>query len=192
MTCRAGPHSVIRFSLTNRVFQESLLSDLAGLYQRHEPSDHATRVKPLAVAKKGDHHMFRLASSNTAQAQAYGRSGRQAAAPAKIIGAAAIALLASANTFANAAENASRIALEHHACAVVMGLHQPGDLYDTCVRSLNKSLSELDQAQLTSTDRSVCAQQGLKPGTPAFAVCVVNAEQSPANAGRYQAMVPVR
>jgi len=136
--------------------------------------------------------MFRLTSSNKAQTQVYGRSGRRATAPAKIISAAAVALLASASTFANAAENSSRMALEHHACAVVMGLNQPGDLYDTCIRSLSKSLSELDQARLVSTDRRVCVQEGLKPGTPAFAVCVVNAEQPPADAGRYQAMVPVR
>jgi hypothetical protein len=136
--------------------------------------------------------MFRLASSNPAQAQGCCRSGRQALAPVKIIGAAAIALLTFAHTAANAAENASRMVLEHHACAVVMGLHQPGDLYDTCIRSLNKSLSGLDQARLASTDRSGCAQQGLEPGTPAFAVCLVNAEQSPADAGRQQAMVPVR
>lgn len=103
---------------------------------------------------------------------------------AKIIGSAAVILLASASTFANAADNPSRAALEHHACAVSMGLHQPGNLYDTCIRSLSKTLSELDQTRLGSTDRSICAQQGLKPGTPAFAVCVVNAEQSPADAGR--------
>jgi hypothetical protein len=30
------------------------------------------------------------------------------------------------------------MALEQHACSVVMGLHQPGDPYDTCVRSLNR------------------------------------------------------
>ena len=136
--------------------------------------------------------MFRLASSDIAQTQVHGRSGRRAMARAGIIGAAAIALLASASTFASAAENSSPMALEHHACAVVMGLHQPGDLYDTCIRSLSKSLSELDQARLVSTDRSVCAQEGFKPSTPAFAVCVVNAEQSPPNAGRYQAMVPAR
>jgi|GraSoiStandDraft_43_1057313.scaffolds.fasta_scaffold202532_3 hypothetical protein len=99
---------------------------------------------------------------------------------------------ASTATFANAAGNSSRMALEQHACSVVMGLHQPGDLYDTCVRSLNKTLSELDQARLASTDRSACAQEGLERGTRAFAVCVVNAEQSPADAGRNQAMVPVR
>src|SRR5271169_473121 len=99
---------------------------------------------------------------------------------------------ASADTFANAAGNSSRMAQEQHACAVVMGLHQPGDLYDTCIRSLNKTLSELDQARLASADRSACAQEGLEPGTSAFAVCVVNAERSPADAGRQQAMVPVR
>jgi hypothetical protein len=102
--------------------------------------------------------MCRLASSKISQTQVFGRSGRRATAPAKIIGAAAIALLASANTFASAAENSSRMALEHHACAVVMGLHQPGDLYDTCIRSLSKSLSELDQARLASTGRNICAQ----------------------------------
>jgi hypothetical protein len=99
---------------------------------------------------------------------------------------------ASADTFANAAGNSSRTAQEQHACAVVMGLHQPGDLYDTCIRSLNKTLSELDQARLASADRSACAQEGHEPGTSVFSVCVVNAERSPADAGRQQAMVPVR
>jgi hypothetical protein len=93
------------------------------------------------------------------------------------IGAAAIALLAASKTFAQAAENSTRMAREHHACAVVMGLPQPGDLYDTCVSSLDKTLSELHQARLLSTNRSGCAQAGLRPGTPAFAVCVVDAEQ---------------
>ena len=88
----------------------------------------------------------------------------------------AAALLASANAFAQAPGSSSQMTQEQHACAVVMGLHQPGDLYDTCITSLNKSLSELDQARLASKDRSSCAQQGLKPGTSAFAVCVVNAE----------------
>jgi len=126
--------------------------------------------------------MFSFTSSNIAQPKGRApsaRLSRRTAPSVKIIGAAAIALFASANTFANAAENSSRLALEHHACTVVMGLHQLGDLYDTCVRSLSKTLSELDQARLVSTDRSICAQQGLKLGTPAFAVCVVNAGQSP-------------
>jgi len=117
--------------------------------------------------------MFRLASSNISRTQVFGRSGRLATAPARIIGAAAIALLASASTFVNAAENSTRMALEHHACAVVMGLHQPGDLYDTCIRSLSKSLSELGQARLAQSQRSGCADNGLTPGTRAFDVCVV-------------------
>jgi hypothetical protein len=62
----------------------------------------------------------------------------------KIVDAAAIALLGAGNTLTNAAESPARMAQEQHACAVVMGLHRPGDLYDTCIRSLNKTLSELD------------------------------------------------
>jgi hypothetical protein len=125
--------------------------------------------------------MFSLTSSSIGQTQEHHRSARRncwKTPSAIIVGAAAVTLLASANTFAYEAGNASQMALEHHACTVVMGLHQPGDLYDTCVRSLNKTLSELDQARLASTDRSACAQNGFRPGTPGFAVCLVNAEQS--------------
>jgi hypothetical protein len=78
----------------------------------------------------------------------------------KVVGAAAIALLAAGNTLAIAAENPARMAQEQHACAVVMGLHRPGDLYDTCVRSLNKILSELDQASLVSRDQSDMLKRG--------------------------------
>ena len=136
--------------------------------------------------------MFPLISSNITQTRRCGRLGRRAAPLAMTVGAAAISLLIGASNFANAAENSPRMTQEQHACAVVMGLHQPGDLYDTCIRSLNKTLSELDQARLVSTDRNACAQEGLKPGTPAFATCVVNAEQSPADASRYAAIVPIR
>jgi hypothetical protein len=131
--------------------------------------------------------MFSLSSSNatpTQQLYPSGRLSRLTTRSVKIIAAAAVALLAGANTFASAAENATRKAREHHACAVIMGLHQPGDLYDTCIRSLDKTLAELDKAELVSTNRTRCAQEGLKPGTPAFALCVVAAERSPADAGR--------
>jgi len=107
----------------------------------------------------------------------------------KIIGAAAIALLASASTFANAAENSTRMALEQHACGVALGLDPAGRRYDTCLWSLDRSLSEWDQAQMVQTD---CSDKGLEPGTPAFAVCVVNAEQSPTNTGGYGAIAPAR
>jgi hypothetical protein len=140
--------------------------------------------------------MFPKPSANIAQTQEQDpsdRISRWAARSAKLIGAAAvIGLFASAHTFADAAENSPRMTQEQHACAVVMGLHRPGDLYDACIRSLNKTLSELVQARLVSSDRTVCAQEALKPGTPAFATCVVNAEQSPADASRYAAIVPIR
>jgi hypothetical protein len=117
---------------------------------------------------------------------------RRATASANIVGAAAVALLTSAYTFANAAEASSLMVQEHHACAVVLGLDPMGDLYDTCIRSLDKSLSELAQTQLVESDRSACAQKGLEPGTPAFAVCVIKAEQSPTDAARQGQIVPVR
>jgi hypothetical protein len=98
-------------------------------------------------------------------------------ASAIIASIAAVALFASAHTFANAEETSTRMAREHHACAVIMGLPQPGKLYDACTISLDQSLSELDQARLVATDRSGCERKGLQPGTPAFAVCVVNAEK---------------
>jgi hypothetical protein len=138
--------------------------------------------------------MFPLTSSNITQTQGRdpsARLNRRTTTSVKIIGAAAIALLASAHSFANAAENSTRMAREHHACAVVMGLHQPGDLYDTCIRSLNKTLSGLDRVQLVSTHQSKCAQEGLKPNTPAFALCVVDAEQSPADADHHGAIAAV-
>jgi len=120
------------------------------------------------------------------------RFSRRATRSVKIIAAAAVVLLAAGNRFASAAENSTRIAREHHACAVIMGLHQPGDLYDTCIRSLDKTLSELDQAKLVSTNGTRCAREGLKPGTPAFAVCVVDAERSPAGVGRNVEIAAVR
>ena len=96
---------------------------------------------------------------------------------AKILGAAAIALLATANTFANAAENPSRLGSEQHACAVVLGLDQSGRRYDACIGSLERSLSQWDYTSFVPTDRDACAQEGLHPGTAGFAVCVVKAEQ---------------
>ena len=120
--------------------------------------------------------------SSTAHLRARDPSGffsRGARKPALIVGAAAAALLVSAHTFARVAESSSRMAQEYHACAVVLGLDPSGDRYDTCVRSLERSLSEWDQTRLVESYRSACAEKGLEPGTPAFAVCVVNAGQPP-------------
>ena len=101
------------------------------------------------------------------------RPSRRAKAAPVVAAVAVIAGLALASVSVGAAEDSSRMAREQHACAVVMGLHQPGDLYDTCIRSLSKSLSGLDQARLAKSQRSECAENGLAPGTRAFNVCVV-------------------
>ena len=76
------------------------------------------------------------------------------------------------NPSAQAPAELSRLAREQHACSVVMGLHRPGDLYLACVRSLDRSLSELDQARQASRFESACARAGLKPGTVSFASCL--------------------
>jgi len=101
-----------------------------------------------------------------------------------VVGVAAAALFGSAPTFGDPAGDSARKAQEHHACALIMGFDEPGELYDTCVRSLDNSLSELDQARLVSTDRRKCAKERLKPGASAFADCVVDAQQFPAGSDR--------
>ena len=75
----------------------------------------------------------------------------------KLLGAAAIVLLAAGNNLANAAENPARIAQEQYACAVVLRLDPSGRRYDACTRSLERSLSEWDYARAVSADRSACA-----------------------------------
>jgi hypothetical protein len=87
-------------------------------------------------------------------------------------------MLASTHNFARAADNSTRMAQEHHSCAVVLGLDPSSDRYDTCVRSLARSLSAWDQAELVEGHRNACAEKGLEPGTTAFSVCVVSAGQS--------------
>ena len=120
--------------------------------------------------------MFHSIASDIGRSQGCDTTARpthRAKAAPVIAAVAAIAVLAVAPVSAGAAEDSSRMAREQHACTVVMGLHQPGDLYDTCIRSLRKSLSELDQARQAQREEIVCSQRGLKPGTPAFAVCAL-------------------
>jgi hypothetical protein len=121
--------------------------------------------------------MRRLGHSNCVAQQDFvqcDRLSRRARVSAIFVGAVACVFLASAHVFGGAAENSPKAAQVQHACAVVMGL-EPGELYDTCVRSLNRSLSDLDQARRRSAGQSTCAGKGLKPGTPAFAGCVLDA-----------------
>jgi hypothetical protein len=128
--------------------------------------------------------MVTQTSSITTQKRERGPLTRWAVGSAKLAGAAAVSiLLASPHTFA--AEASSRIAQEHYACAVVLGLSPSDRRYDTCIRSLDRSLAEWGQAQMVQTDRRACADKGLEPATSPFAVCVVNAES-------YRAIVPAR
>ena len=125
--------------------------------------------------------MFSLTSPDITRTHLRNSSARlshRTAHSVKIIGAAAITLLAAANNRANSAENPARTAQEQHACAVVRGLDPSGRRYDACMRVLDRNLSEWDYARLVSTDRDTCTRSDLRPGTPAFAVCVVKAEQS--------------
>src|ERR1700749_3171111 len=87
--------------------------------------------------RKGDHQMFSPTSPNASRAQlpsSSARTSRRTTPSLKIIGVAAITLLAAGNSPANAVEDPSRLALEQHACVVAMGLPPFGDLYNTCVR----------------------------------------------------------
>jgi len=89
------------------------------------PSLQATRLLRLTQEgnRKGDHQIFSLSSSNATPTQPLNPPGplsRRTTRSVKIIAIAAVALLAAANTFARA-ENPTRIAREHHACAVMMG-----------------------------------------------------------------------
>jgi hypothetical protein len=76
--------------------------------------------------------------------------------------------------FAHAPGGSTRASGEHHACTVIMGLQPPGTLYDACVGVLDSSLSGLDRERAISQQQSVCAQQGLRPGTPSYAACIAN------------------
>jgi hypothetical protein len=120
---------------------------------------------------------FPLVVSNVAQSLRDVSFVRQARASAIIVGAVAVAMLASAHNFARAADNSTRMAQEHHSCAAVLGLDPSSDSYGTCVRSLARSLSAWDQAKLVESHRNACAEKGLEPGTTAFAVCVVSTGQ---------------
>src|SRR6516162_1310773 len=93
--------------------------------------------------QEGESHMVPDSFSGLAQTQAphpLADVSRWAKRAAKLLGAAAVvSLLASTIAFANDVGNSQQAARVEHACSVVMGLHRPGDLYDTCIRSLNNT-----------------------------------------------------
>lgn len=103
-----------------------------------------------------------------------------------------IALIVSAGGFTQEQAGASRQARVEHACAVIMGLHRPGNPYDTCVRGLERNLSELDRAQMAASGRTACLSHGYQPGTPVFATCEVSAEEAVASTGGNSALATTR
>jgi hypothetical protein len=126
---------------------------------------------PSAMGRKGDHRRY----------------NRRPRASALIVGAAAIVLLASVSTSAHAAEDSTLIM---HACAAVMGLDPSEEPYADCVRSLDRTVSQLERLELAAGNRSQCAEKGLTPGTSAFGTCVVKAEQFASRFARDGAVVP--
>jgi hypothetical protein len=63
------------------------------------------------------------------------------------------------------------------ACAT-MGLNTSEAPFIYCVISLNESAAQMDQAALTQGDRNACFARGMKSGTPAFANCVLDREDT--------------
>jgi hypothetical protein len=64
----------------------------------------------------------------------------------------------------------------HHACADILGLDPSQSPYVACVTSLQSCAVAAQLTELTEARRSTCAQEGFAPGTPAFAICVVQKE----------------
>jgi hypothetical protein len=142
---------------------------------------------PSAIGRKGDYRRSPFVPQEDGPSA---RLNRRARGSALIVGAAAIVLLASVSTSAHAAEGSTRIMQARHACAVVLGLDPSERPYDACIRSLDRTLSQLERSEPVASNRSLCAQKGLNPGTAAFDACVVKAEQFPSGSGRDGAVVP--
>ncbi|MBB6255095.1 hypothetical protein [Nitrospirillum iridis] len=73
---------------------------------------------------------------------------------------------------------AAQIDTVKRVCRDTMGLAAPNTDYVACVDSLTGSLAEAAtnraQAAADVAGQSACGQQGLKPDTPDYAMCVLN------------------
>ena len=69
--------------------------------------------------------------------------------------------------------NPARAAQVHQICESTMG-YRPIDVeYRACVDSLMGSIARSDHVDTAMNGRRLCAAEGLHPGTPDFALCVV-------------------
>ena len=71
----------------------------------------------------------------------------------------------------------ARVAQARQICADTMHLNPTESDHEACVDSLLQTLASLDEARLVQSDRLACMNRGLQPGTPEFAICVVDREQ---------------
>jgi hypothetical protein len=77
------------------------------------------------------------------------------------------ALLLTAIPAALADPQTDRAAREQHACAVILGLNPSNASYDTCVQSLDRSLSAAPQAK----EAAACAYVGLGSADRGYGPC---------------------
>jgi hypothetical protein len=149
----------------------------ATLGNRSEPAKY--KPTPAVRRKQGDRNMFSLTSSSIGHASPSrcGRPASQGMASAVVVGAATF-MLVPALAFGQATPNSPRFSREQHACSVILGLGQSGQLYETCISSLNRSLAEWDKQELVETERNTCIRNGFEPGTRSFADCVLNSRKT--------------
>ncbi|MGP8233361.1 MAG: hypothetical protein ACLQL2_11985 [Methylovirgula sp.] len=62
-----------------------------------------------------------------------------------------------------------------NACAS-MGIDPAVETYIACERSLAKTAASMDEARRTAREQAVCRRRGYRPGTSAFALCVLDRE----------------
>lgn len=101
-----------------------------------------------------------------------------------VAAAAIMPLLMGCAVFAQAQDLGNRspdeTALINTTCTKVMGLHSGESYYADCQDSLAHSLARRDAAYAMSAADDSCSRQGLKPGSSAFATCML--DRQPAKA----------
>jgi hypothetical protein len=79
---------------------------------------------------------------------------------------------------ANAQSPSQRTTIAN-ACAS-MGIDPAVSTYVACERSLAKTAISMNEAQRTAREQAVCRRHGYRPGTSAFALCVLDREDAAA------------
>jgi hypothetical protein len=92
-------------------------------------------------------------------------------------------LIANHAPAAPASENgeAQQLVQVHRACESAMGLSSATNEYAECVDSLRQSLAGANEVASLEKDRAACAQEGLKPETADFGLCVIDRDNAVTN-----------